>query len=83
MIPDEGPFTSNFGGQTDHIAFYQAEEANGIDVLGTLAALLAEEPTEDDGGIFVWPRDYLEEGYLGYRVGITEDGTWIFYVAGD
>jgi hypothetical protein len=22
-------------------------------------------------------------GYLGYRVGIREDGTWLFFVAGD
>lgn len=83
LLPTEGPFTSNFGGEADHIAFYRMEEANGIDVLGTLAGLLAGAPTEDDGGIFVWPRDYLQDGYLGYRVGITETGRWIFYVAGD
>lgn len=28
-------------------------------------------------------RQYRRHGYLGYRVGITADGTWLFYVAGD
>lgn len=82
LIPSSG-FTSNFGGETDHVAYYQQEEANGIDVLGTLAGLLAEPATPGEGGIWVWPREYLQEGYLGYRVGITDDGTWLFYVAGD
>ena len=22
-------------------------------------------------------------GYLGYRVGIREDGTWLYFIAGD
>lgn len=66
-----------------NIAFYRLEEANGIDVLGTLATLLQHDPATDGNGIWVWPDDYLSSEYLGYRVGITEDGTWIFYVAGD
>lgn len=82
LIPSSG-FTSNFGGQTDHIAFYRQEEANGIDVLGTLVGLLAEPAAQGEGGLWVWPREFLQDGYLGYRVGIAEDGTWRFYVAGD
>jgi hypothetical protein len=82
FIPGGG-FTSNYGGETDHVAFYRQEEAKGVDVLGTLAGLLAEEPATEDGSIWVWPAAYLEEVYLGYRVGIRADGTWLFYVAGD
>ncbi|HUG84677.1 MAG TPA: hypothetical protein VMM13_08930, partial [Euzebya sp.] len=83
LIPGDG-FTSNFGGTTDHIAFYQQEEANGIDVMGTLADLLTADPVRQPGtDLWVWPEAYLSEGYLGYRVGLTDAGTWQFYVAGD
>ncbi|CAN5219263.1 hypothetical protein BH23ACT9_BH23ACT9_11190 [soil metagenome] len=83
LIPASG-FTSNFGGQSDHIAFYRAEEANGIDVLGTLSTLLAAEGSTTDGSLWVWPDVYLTDPeYLGYRVGVASDGTWQFYVAGD
>jgi hypothetical protein len=82
LIPDSG-FTSNYGGATDHIAFYRQEEANGIDVLGTLATLLERDPATRGDGIWVWPDDHLASEHLGYRVGIRADGTWISYVAGD
>lgn len=87
LLPEDGEFTSNFGGQEDHLAFYRAEEANGVDVFGTLAEILLGEPAPVDGGryrLWAWPRAYTEDPeYEGYRAGIDEFGTWRYFVAGD
>jgi hypothetical protein len=109
LIPTDTPFTSNFGGDTEHIAYYRAVE---IDLFAEIEALL-EGPFAplSSNGIVVWPElyarvpfafgaderddlaarygtDRLAEweragDYLGWRLGITEGGEWIFLVAGD
>jgi len=107
LIPTDTLFTSNFGGETDHLAVYRASET---DVLAEIVALLEGSfVTLDD--ITVWPELYarvpfafgadertaLEDrygadrlaeweaagDYLGWRIGITAAGEWIFLVAGD
>jgi hypothetical protein len=107
LIPTDTLFTSNFGGETDHIAFYRDAQT---DLLAEIVALLEGSfVTLDD--ITVWPElyarvpfafgaderealtarygaDRLAEweqagDYLGWRIGITESGEWIFLVAGD
>lgn len=49
-----------------------------------------KELTPDEEGLlpqFFAPEDILDwksvGGYLGYRVGISESGDWVFFVAGD
>jgi hypothetical protein len=107
LIPEDTLFTSNFGGETDHIAFYRSSER---DLIAEMAALL-DGPFAQLDDIFIWPdlharvpftvadgeREELEErygaeslaqwegagSYLGWRIGITADGEWIFFVAGD
>ncbi len=83
QLPADGRFTASFGFPDDPIAYYQQLQAEGTDVLGILADLLTQPHAVDDGEFHVWPRDYLEDGYLGWRVGIEADGTWRFFVAGD
>lgn len=86
LLPADGRFTSNYGGMTDHIAFWQLEETtNGIDIFGELAAVLRSGPGTFDGTNWVWPPAYADPDaeYLGYRVGIDGAGTWRFFVAGD
>jgi hypothetical protein len=115
LIPEDTLFTSNFSGETDHIAYYRgvergAERDLNEDLTDELGALLRGPFTQLDD-IFVWPalharvpfevadgeRAALEErygadllaqweaagSYLGWRVGITEAGAWLFFVAGD
>lgn len=107
LIPTETMFNSNFGGETDHLAYYRSLE---IDILAEVVALL-EGPFAVEGDIVVWPdiflrvpfafgpderadlvarygADRLAEweaagDYLGWRLGITTDGYWLFLVAGD
>jgi len=107
LIPTDGTFTSNYGGDTDHLAFYRALDT---DVLAEVVALL-EGPFGQISDVVVWPdlhardpftigadeRPGLEDrfgadaiagweaagAYLGWRIGITEAGAWIFLVAGD
>ncbi len=107
LIPADTLFTSNFGGQTDHLAVYRDTEP---DLLAEIEALL-EGPFATLDDITVWPDLYARvpfafgaderadlvarygadrlaewEGaseYLGWRIGITAAGEWIFLVAGD
>jgi hypothetical protein len=79
LLPSDGEFTSSFGGETDHIAYYQRQEVNGVDIFGELAAALNQQPQDQGPGPWVWGP--LEE--LGWRAGIEDDGTWRFFVAGD
>ena len=107
LIPTGTLFTSNFGGQTDHLAVYRDTEP---DLLAEIEALL-EGPFVTLDDITVWPELYARvpfafgaderadlverhgadrlaewEGageYLGWRIGITAAGEWIFLVAGD
>ena len=84
LLPVDGEFTSNYGDQPDHIAFWQEEERNGVDVFGTLAELLAGEPAVTEGGYWVWPTEFATASeFFDYRVGIDESGVWRFFVAGD
>lgn len=107
LIPTETLFTSNYGGEDGHVAYYEALEA---DVLAEAVALLEGDFVQLDD-ITVWPAVYArvpfavadderaelearfgaealagweEAGsYLGWRIGITDDGDWIFLVSGD
>jgi hypothetical protein len=106
LIPAED-FSSNFGGEEDHVAFYRSLDQ---DVLAVIVGLL-EGPFGTVGTDTVWPdlhardpfvitdeeRPALEErygadflanweaagSYMGWRLGIGEDGAWKFLVAGD
>lgn len=107
LIPTDTLFTSNFDGETDHLAVYRDNEP---DLLAEVEALLVGPfVTLDD--TTVWPElyarvpfafgaderedlaqrygaDRLAEweqagAYLGWRLGITAAGEWIFLVAGD
>ena len=88
LIPTDG-FTSRFGGDSsetpaDHIARYQQVEAEGTDILGVLLDVLSADASHlEEGDLWVWPPEFLGDGYYGWRVGITPDGTWRFFVAGD
>ena len=112
LIPTDTMFTSNYGGETDHVAYYRGLDE---DVLAEVVLLL-EAPFDfvgdiQAGEVFVWPelharipfavrddeRSALAErygaaaiaeweaagAYLGWRIGITRDGDWLFLVAGD
>ena len=107
LIPGDTLFTSNYGGDDDHIAYYRALDD---DVLAEVVALLEGDLAQVDD-ITVWPelharvpfafgadeRAALEErygvdalteweaagAYLGWRIGITDAGEWVFLVAGD
>lgn len=112
LMSTELRFTSNYGGETDHVAYLSGLEE---DVLAEVVLLL-EDPYErvgevQVGEVFVWPElharvpfavtdeerpdlearfgaDALAEWeaagtYLGWRIGITTEGEWIFLVAGD
>ena len=52
-------------------------------------SVFTDEPTEEDWaaleGVYSIEEieAYREIGFIGYRVGIAEDGTWKFFVAGD
>jgi hypothetical protein len=111
-IPTETMFTSNFGGDEDHVAFYRglATGTPATDIPAVIVELL-EGPFAQVGEVTVWPdlharvpfeiddeergaleevygaedvRGWIEVGaYLGWRIGITADGEWIFLVAGD
>jgi hypothetical protein len=64
-----------------------------VDDMYVWPAAHANDPanwTEEDIAdiAMLYPQEDIESfeqagGYLGYRVGIREDGTWIFFVAGD
>jgi hypothetical protein len=112
LIPTETMFTSNYGGEADHLAFYRGLEE---DVLAEVVLLL-DGPFDyvgdiQVGEVFVWPdlharvpfavgdderaslverygADAIAEWeaagtYLGWRIGITATGDWLFLVAGD
>ena len=112
LMSTELRFTSNYGGETDHVAYLSGLDE---DVLAEVVLLL-EDPYErvgeiQVGEVFVWPElharvpfavsdderpdlearfgaDALAEweaagAYLGWRIGITTEGEWIFLVAGD
>ena len=57
-------------------------QASGADPLGTMIEILnmgvAKNP---DAPIWAWPSEWFEqEGYQGPRIGIDEDGTWLYFV---
>jgi hypothetical protein len=107
LIPSDTLFTSNYGGDDDHVAHYRSLDE---DVLAEVVMLLEGDFAQLDD-IAVWPELYarvpfafgaderaaletrygasaLEEWeaagtYLGWRIGITDAGEWIFFVAGD
>jgi hypothetical protein len=107
LIPTDTLFTSNYGGEDDHVAYYEGLE---VDVLAETVALLEGDLVVLDD-IAVWPAAYArvpftvadderaalearfgaealagweEAGsYLGWRIGITDAGEWIFLVEGD
>lgn len=107
LVPEDTLFTSNFSGESDHIAYYRDVEG---DLTEEIVALL-EGPFAQLDDIVVWPelharvpfeiaddeRAELEQrygaerleqwegagSYLGWRIGITDSGEWIFLVAGD
>ena len=108
LLPDDPEdFSSNFGGETDHLAYYRSLD---VDVFAEIVALL-EGPFAVTGDRTVWPelhardpfafgadeREALEQrygvdrlaqweaagAYLGWRIGIQEDGAWRFLIAGD
>ena len=84
LVPADG-FTASFGGTDDPIAYYQQLQAEGTDVLGILAGLLdGPAAAVPDTDLWAWPREFVEsDGYYDWRVGITADGTWRYFVAGD
>ena len=112
LIPTDTMFTSNYGGETDHVAYYRGLDE---DVLAEVVLLL-DAPFDyvgdiQAGEVFVWPElharipftvrdderaslaerygaDAIAEweaagAYLGWRIGITTDGEWLFLVSGD
>lgn len=48
-------FTSNFGGEEDHVAYWQRLEEQGEDPLGLLVATLQTRAGRDESGNIVWP----------------------------
>lgn len=111
LIPTDAMFTSNYGGETDHVAYYRGLDE---DVLAEVVLLL-EAPFDyvgdiQVGEVFVWPELHARvpfvvsederaslierygadaladweaaEAYLGWRIGITTDGDWLFLVSG-
>jgi hypothetical protein len=107
LIPSDTLFTSNYGGDDEHVAYYRSLDE---DVLAEIVLLLEGDFAQLDD-ITVWPElyarvpfafgaderatletrygaDALAEWeaagtYLGWRIGITDAGEWIFLVAGD
>ncbi len=51
LFPEDGQFTSNFGGETGHIAFYRSLD---LDLTAEIVALL-EGPFAQRDGFFIWP----------------------------
>jgi hypothetical protein len=51
LLPTDGQFTSSFGGETDHIAFYRSLEQ---DLTSEIVALL-EGPFAQNDDFFIWP----------------------------
>jgi hypothetical protein len=106
LIPVDALFTSNFGGDTDHLAYFRS-----VDGLSDEVVDLLEGPFAQVDDLFVWPElharvpfaiedseraelearhgaDALAQweaagAYLGWRIGITTSGDWLFLVAGD
>lgn len=85
-------FTYSFGEDGAPARYWTRHEEEGAQPLLQLAQLLAGESatieTQFRADVYetvhVWPAGFAEEdGYLGLRVGITADGEWVFFVAGD
>jgi hypothetical protein len=67
------------------IAYWQKLERSGGRPLATMAAILRKPGVRFQGN-YVWPPAYAQPtgpGYYGYRLGITPDGRWLFFVRGD
>ena len=65
------------------VPHWQKLEEQGEDPLGVLVDTLEREAARNpDAPIWVWPAEHLEGGYLGPRVGIREDGVWMYFVLG-
>ncbi len=77
-------FTFSFGGGDDPALFWWQEELSGFGPLQTLVRIL-ETPyaVVGQGDVYVWPEAFVTGGYFGYRVGIAQDGEWLYFVAGD
>ena len=60
LLPEDGQFTSNYGGAEDHIGYYQQAEASGEDVFGALKAVLSL-PSAEQGDLHVWPFAHVRD----------------------
>ena len=79
----DAPVLTSFGGTgVEHL---WEREAEGEPLLETLLDLLAGEPAISPEGIATWPAEVvgLRIGELGWRTGISEEGEWLFFIAGD
>ena len=76
------PLTTSFGGSG--VERLWEAESSGEPLMTTLYELLAQDPATKNG-VTVWPAEFANENseYLDWRVGIAEDGEWLFFVAGD
>jgi hypothetical protein len=77
-------FVYSFAGGDKPASFWRSGERRGDAPLGTLVDLL-RHPAALDHGTWVWPRRVADhdQTYLGPRVGIEPDGSWVWYVSGD
>ncbi len=63
------------GGETpaDHIARYQQIEAEGTDILGVLLDVLSADASYlEQGDLWVWPPEFLEDGIFPHLRTLTE-----------
>ena len=84
--------TSDTSAQTppvvwDAAAYWLEAEAFGEPVLATLVQVLglsyAQIETQFDSGVFTPVYEWPADANLGDRVGITDDGDWVYLVGGD
>ena len=67
--------------------YWLEAEAFGEPVLATLVQVLglsyAQIETQFDSGVFTPVYEWPADANLGDRVGITDDGDWVYLVGGD
>lgn len=78
----ELPLLTDFGGSGVELIW--EAESSGESLMSTLFDLLEGKPSTVDG-ITSWPAEFTDPNseYLGWRVGISDEGEWLYFVAGD
>lgn len=78
----EGGFRFSFGPGRSAPAYWRAEEARGTHPMASLVQALRGPFLRSRSGVYFWPKTPKGYAYTGWRLAITDEGDWQYFVRG-